>query len=108
MRQWIVTCLLAVLPSVVAAQPGGRPPTDLDRLMEDVVKRRDDNWKKLQQYILNEREKVTVTGPDGLRLFGSVRPARTMDRSNRVITLLRRFGSVERWPNPSTGRSSPW
>lgn len=72
MRQWIVTCLLAVLPSVVAAQPGARPPTDLDRLMEDVVKRRDDNWKKLQQYILNEREKVTVTGPDGLRLYGSV------------------------------------
>ena len=42
MRQWIVTCLLAVLPSMVAAQPGVRPPTDLDRLMEDVVKRRDD------------------------------------------------------------------
>jgi len=58
---------------MVAAQPGARPPTDLDRLMEDVVKRRDDNWKKLQQYILNEREQVTVTGPDGLRLYGSVR-----------------------------------
>ena len=72
MRPWIVTCLLAVLPSIVAAQPTGRPPTDLDRLMEDVVKRRDDNWKKLQQYILNERQKVTVTGPDGLRLYGSV------------------------------------
>ncbi len=72
MRPWIVTCLLAVLPSIVAAQPAGRPPTDLDRLMEDVVKRRDDNWKKLQQYILNERQKVTVTGPDGLRLYGSV------------------------------------
>ena len=71
LRQWIVTCLL-VLPSLVAAQPGGRPPTDLDRLMEEVVKRRDDNWKKLQQYILAEREKVTVTGPDGLRLYGSV------------------------------------
>ena len=72
MRQWIVTCLLAVLPSMVAAQPGARPPTDLDRLMEDVVKRRDDNWKKLQQYILDERAQVTVTGPDGLRLYGSV------------------------------------
>ena len=72
MRQWIVTCLLVVLPSIVAAQPGARLPTDLDRLMEDVVKRRDDNWKKLQQYILNERQKVTVTGPDGLRLYGSV------------------------------------
>ena len=71
MRLWIVTCLLAALPSLAAAQPAARPPTDLDRLMEDVVRRRDDNWKKLQQYILTERQKVTVTGPDGLRLFGA-------------------------------------
>jgi hypothetical protein len=70
-RLWIVTCLLAALPSLTAAQPAARPPTDLDRLMEDVVRRRDDNWKKLQQYILTERQKVTVTGPDGLRLFGA-------------------------------------
>lgn len=71
MRLWIVTCLLAALPSLTAAQPAARPPTDLDRLMEDVVRRRDDNWKKLQQYILTERQKVTVTGPEGLRLFGA-------------------------------------
>jgi hypothetical protein len=70
-RLWIVTCLLAALPSLTAAQPAPRPPTDLDRLMEDVVRRRDDNWKKLQQYILTERQKVTVTGPDGQRLFGA-------------------------------------
>ncbi|MBP7776464.1 MAG: hypothetical protein KA371_05000 [Acidobacteria bacterium] len=72
MRLWIVTCLLAALSIPAAAQPVVRPPTDLDRLMEDVVKRRDDNWKKLQQYILTERQKVAVTGPDGLRLYGSV------------------------------------
>lgn len=71
MRLWIVTCLLAALPSLAAAQSAVRPPTDLDRLMEDVVRRRDDNWKKLQQYILSERQKVAVTGPEGLRLYGS-------------------------------------
>ncbi|MEZ5421095.1 MAG: hypothetical protein R2708_27675 [Vicinamibacterales bacterium] len=71
MRQWIVTCLLAALPSALAAQSVARPPTDLDRLMEEVVKRRDDNWKKLQQYILSERQRVVVTGPDGRRLYGS-------------------------------------
>jgi hypothetical protein len=70
-RLWVVTCLLAALPSFTAAQPAARPPTDLDRLMEDVVRRHDDNWKKLQQYILTERQKVTVTGPDGQRLFGA-------------------------------------
>lgn len=71
MRLWIGICLLAALPALAAAQPAARPPTDLDRLMEDVVRQRDDNWKKLQQYILTERQKVTVTGPDGLRLFGA-------------------------------------
>lgn len=71
MRLWIVTLLLTVLPALTTAQPAARPPTDLDRLMEDVVRRRDDNWKKLQQYILTERQKVTVTGPDGQRLFGA-------------------------------------
>lgn len=71
MRQWIAATLLALLPAGVPAQPAPRPATDLDRLMEDVVRRRDDNWKKLQQYILTERQRVSVTGPDGLRLYGS-------------------------------------
>jgi len=71
-RLWILTCLLASIAPIAAAQPAVRPPTDLDRLMEDVVKRRDENWRKLQQYILSERQKVAVTGPEGLRLYGSV------------------------------------
>ena len=69
MRQWIVASLLVLLPAMGAAQTP-RTPTDLDRLMDEVVRRRDDNWKKLQQYILTEKQKVTVTGPEGLRLFG--------------------------------------
>lgn len=71
MRQWIAASLLALLPALPAAQPAARPATDLDRLMEEVVRRRDDNWKKLQQYILTERQRVSVTGPDGLRVYGS-------------------------------------
>lgn len=69
MRQWIVASLLVLLPAMGAAQTA-RTPTDLDRLMDEVVRRRDDNWKKLQQYILTEKQKVTVTGPEGLRLYG--------------------------------------
>lgn len=69
MRQWIVVCLLVLAPALAAAQTA-RTPTDLDRLMDEVVRRRDDNWKKLQQYILTETQKVTVTGPEGLRLYG--------------------------------------
>src|SRR3954464_1668239 len=44
--------------------------TDLDAFMKDVVARRDDNWKKLQQYILDEREETILNGPGGLRLWG--------------------------------------
>ena len=38
--------------------------------MKQVMERRDDNWKKLQQYILDEREEFDVRGPGGLPLWG--------------------------------------
>ena len=41
--------------------------SDLDAFMKDVVVRRDDNWKKLQQYILDEREEISLGGPGGLQ-----------------------------------------
>jgi hypothetical protein len=44
--------------------------SDLDAFMERVIARRDENWKKLQQYILDERETFQLTGPDGGRLYG--------------------------------------
>ena len=47
--------------------------TDLDAFMKDVVARRDDNWKKLQQYILDEREEITLNGPGGARMWGEQR-----------------------------------
>ena len=37
--------------------------SDLDALMKKVLAQRDDNWKKLQQYILDEREQIDVRGP---------------------------------------------
>ncbi len=47
--------------------------TDLDRFMKDVVVRRDDNWRRLQQYILDERDEIAVNGPGGARLWGEQR-----------------------------------
>lgn len=38
--------------------------------MEKVLARRDDNWKKLQQYVLEEKERFDVTGPGGFPLWG--------------------------------------
>lgn len=63
----LVMCLAvlaAILPERVTAQ------SDLDAFMERVLARRDDNWKKLQQYVLEEKESFDLTGPGGLPLYG--------------------------------------
>jgi hypothetical protein len=44
--------------------------SDLDAFMEKVLARRDDNWKKLQQYVLEEKERFDLTGPGGFPLWG--------------------------------------
>lgn len=62
-----------VLPAPAAAQATAAPPaprSDLDAFMERVLSRRDDNWRKLQQYVLDERERVEVLAPGRVRLFG--------------------------------------
>ncbi len=58
-----VVCLAAT-----AAAPSAQ--SDLDALMARVLERRDDNWKKLQQYTLNERETLQITALAVFRLFG--------------------------------------
>lgn len=47
--------------------------TDLDAFMARVLSRRDENWKKLRQYVLDEREEIAVTGPSGAPLWGQAR-----------------------------------
>lgn len=44
--------------------------SDLDAFMREVLSRRDDNWKKLQQYVLDERESFELRGPASLPLWG--------------------------------------
>ena len=38
--------------------------------MAQVLARRDENWRKLQQYVLDERERAELRGPAGTRLYG--------------------------------------
>jgi hypothetical protein len=54
----------ALSPAPLVAQ------SDLDAFMAKVLARRDDNWKKLQQYILDEDETFDLTGPGGVHLYG--------------------------------------
>jgi hypothetical protein len=41
--------------------------------MQKVLARRDDNWKKLQQYILTEKEAIEIRGLGGLPIWGEKR-----------------------------------
>ncbi|MGE3885853.1 MAG: hypothetical protein AB7H81_05455 [Vicinamibacterales bacterium] len=61
--------LFLAVVALTAATPASQG-TDLDQLMARVLARRDENWKKLQQYVLDERESFTLTGPGGARLYG--------------------------------------
>jgi hypothetical protein len=69
---------VATLASVsLLAAPGVSAPldaqTDLDAFMAAVLERRDENWKKLQQYVLDERELVRVLGPGDVPIWGERR-----------------------------------
>ena len=61
---------LICLGAAAAAAPSLSAQADLDAFMEKVLARRDDNWKKLQQYVLEEKEAFDLTGPGGFPLFG--------------------------------------
>ena len=63
--------LAAVVAVSLPAAPSAQ--SDLDRLMEAVLSRRDDNWKKLQQYTLTEDNTFRVLGPMETPFFGSKR-----------------------------------
>ena len=69
-------------------------PEDLDTFMAKVLARRDDNWNKLQQYVLDERERVTVTAPSGARLFGLDREYTWYIRDGRFVRSPLRFDGV--------------
>ena len=47
--------------------------TDLDAFMRDVLAKRDENWKKLQQYVLEERETIDMRGPGQAPVWGERR-----------------------------------
>jgi len=68
-RACVVACGLAVAWTSVPAAA----QSDLDAFMKQVIARRDDNWKKLQQYILDEHEVVDLRGPSRLPLWGEQR-----------------------------------
>jgi len=64
---------LIIFAAILAAGAVPSAQNDLDAFMSQVLAQRDQNWKKLQQYILDEDETFQLTGPEGKRLFGTHR-----------------------------------
>jgi len=63
---------LSAVPLVTARQ-ATVPTTELDAFMQQVLARRDDNWKTVQQYILDEQERIEFRGPAEALLWGQKR-----------------------------------
>ncbi len=67
-RPLLALLCLGFMAAVPAATLNAQ--SDLDAFMEKVLARRDDNWKKLQQYVLDEKERFDLTGPGRFPLWG--------------------------------------
>jgi hypothetical protein len=60
-------------PGPATSSGGQAAASDLDTFMRDVLARRDENWKKLQQYVLDERETIDMRGPGRTPVWGERR-----------------------------------
>jgi hypothetical protein len=75
-----------------AATPA--PTAELDAFMAQVLTRRDENWKKVQQYILDERERVEFRGPGEILLWGAEREYMWYPRDGFFVRSPVRFNGV--------------
>jgi hypothetical protein len=82
---------LAVRPGYAQA-PG--PTAELDAFMAQVLARRDENWKKVQQYILDEQERVEFRGPGEILLWGARREYLWYPRDGFFVRSPVRFNGV--------------
>jgi hypothetical protein len=67
---FVALCAASAPGSAAVSVHGAAAQSDLDAFMERVLARRDENWKKLQQYILEEDERLHVSGVGGGRIYG--------------------------------------
>jgi hypothetical protein len=87
----IIAALLATVAPVAPVPP---VQSDLDAFMSRVLARRDENWKKLQQYILDEQERLQINGPDGVRVYGFNREYTWFIREGFFVRSPLRFDGV--------------
>ena len=97
-------CLTALLTAALCAGVAGLDPvvpgvraqaTDLDAFMQQVLASRDANWKKLQQYVLDEREVIELTGPGRMPVWGERHEYTWYIRDGFFVRSPVRFNGVE-------------
>jgi hypothetical protein len=111
-RRWAASCLAASValtawiapagacpqapPAKSAAEQAARAsaPTDLDTFMQRVLLRRDENWRRLHDYILSETETFSIDGPGQLPLNGFRREYAWYVRDGYLVRSPVRFDGV--------------
>jgi hypothetical protein len=92
---WLVAACALVFTFIGSS--AGAQETDLDALMARVLERRNQTWKALHDYVLDERERFALVGPSGVRLFGG----------DRQYTWYVRDGILVRSPVKANGVAVP-
>jgi len=88
----------AAAPASTAAAPAASAPaTDLDVLVARALERRNETWRVLHDYVLDERERFALNGPSDMRIFGG----------DRSYTWYVREGFLVRSPVKMNGVSVP-
>ena len=88
-----VLAIVGLAPGPASAQTPS-PTAELDTFMAQVLVRRDENWKKVQQYILDERERVEFRGPGETLLWGARREYMWYPRDGFFVRSPVRFNGV--------------
>jgi hypothetical protein len=71
-----------------------QPPSDLDALMATVLQHRDENWRRLHDYVLREKEAFSLDGPGRARLYGSEREYTWYQREGYLVRSPVRYNRV--------------
>jgi hypothetical protein len=77
--------------------PGTQPaqtPSDLDVLMATVLQHRDENWRRLHDYVLREKEAFSLDGPGRARLYGTEREFTWYQREGYLVRSPLRYDRV--------------
>lgn len=82
------------LSFVVVSAQAPAPTAELDAFMAQVLARRDENWKKVQQYLLEEHERVEFRGPGEMLLWGAKREYLWYPRDGFFVRSPVRFNGV--------------